>query len=400
MRNKFILQFGYLFLSAIAFSQTVVRQIRPSDTDPLITTFNTDSNYVYINTASIAKNILVVHLPGSYGEPKRATLYGTLAADLGFHSIGLMYPNIPTVGSFCTNSSDAYCFENVRREIVEGVDYTTDISIPYNEGILNRTKKLIVYLNTNFPSENWGQYLDINGDINFSKVIFSGHSQGGGHAALIAKFYPIKRAICFSSPKDWRNIPDAPPLWLSTGSWQTTGNNIYAFNHILDEHTNHQLEIWDSLGLNNYGLPINIDSNITPYNFTRQLTTSYSVPVGDDHACTIQDNKTPKLLDIPVFLPVWTYMLTDNLTTGLSDNLFTQNAQLILTPNPTNDIVNFELTDENYLVVVYDQYGKIILDQKSMTGKIQIDFSDIKSGLYFIQANGGKRTFTEKVVKQ
>jgi hypothetical protein len=353
--RKFILLGISILISFNIISQTVVRQIRPSDTDSLIATFNTDSNYVFLNMSLPAKNILVVHLPGSFGEPKRSTLFGTLAADLGFHSIGLMYPNIPTVGSFCTNSADIGCFEDVRREIVEGIDYSTNISISSQECILSRTKKLLIYLNTNYPNENWGQYLDINNNLDYSKIIFSGHSQGGGHAAIIAKYYPIKRAICFSSPKDWRNIPDAPPLWLSGGNWQTPTSAIYSFNHVLDEHTNHQLEIWDSLGLNSFGIPVNVDSFSTPYNNTRQLTTSYNVPAGDDHGCTVQDNKTPKISNIPVFIPVWTYMLTDNLTTSLSNNPFDNYYNFQLIPNPTNDFVIIEGTEENHLIKIFDQ---------------------------------------------
>ncbi len=399
MTNRITLIATYILLSVSAFGQTVIKKVKPSDTDPLITTFNTDSNYVYLNMSVASKNILVVHLPGSYGEPKRATLFGTLAADLGFHSIGLMYPNIPTVGSICTSSSDAYCYENVRREIIEGVDYSSSISIGANECILNRVKKLLIYLNTNFPAENWGQYLDFNNDIIYSKVIFSGHSQGGGHAALIGKYHPIKRAVCFSSPKDWSNYFNSPPLWLSPSGWLTSPSNIYCFNHTLDEHTR-QLEIWDSLGIDTYGIPVNIDINTVPYSNTRQLTTSYNVPNGDDHACTIQDNKTPKISNVPVFIPVWTYMLTDNLVTGLSDDLFEQNNKLILTPNPTNNIINLELPEGHYQISIYDQTGKKVLEQKTATSKTQLDLTYLNSGLYFIQAHTDKKTFTGKVVKQ
>lgn len=399
MTSKWILLCALLFVSTSIFSQTVVRKIKPSDTDPLITTFNTDSHYVYINTTAVAKNILVVHLPGSYGEPKRATLFGTLAADLGFHSIGLMYPNIPTVGSICTNSSDAYCYENVRREIVEGVDYSPNISIGSNECILGRVKKLLIYLNTNYPTENWGQYLDSNNDLIFNKIIFSGHSQGGGHAALIGKYHPIKRAVCFSSPKDYSDYFNSPPLWLSPTGWQTTPADIYCFNHTLDKHTQ-QLEIWDSLGIDNYGIPVNVDTNSNPYSNTRQLTTSYSVPIGDEHPCTIQDNKTPKVSGIPVFLPVWTYMLTGNLTSGLSDNLFVNNSNIQLIPNPTSGITNIELADENYLIRVYDPTGKRVIENNSTIGKIQINLSALNSGLYFIQIIGDKKVFNGKVIKQ
>ena len=399
MTNKITLIATCILLSVSAFGQTVIKKVKPSDTDPLITTFNTDSNYVYLNTSVPAKNILVVHLPGSYGEPKRATLFGTLAADLGFHSIGLMYPNVPTVGSICTSSSDASCYENVRREIIEGFDYSSSISIGSHECILSRVKNLLVYLNANFPTENWGQYLDINNDLIFNKIIFSGHSQGGGHAALIGKYHPIKRAVCFSSPKDWSNFFNSPPVWLSPSGWLTSPSNIYCFNHTHDEHTR-QLEIWDSLGIDNYGIPVNIDINTSPYSNTRQLTTSYSVPIGDEHASTIQDNKTPKLSGIPVFIPVWTYMLSDNLTTGLSDNLFEKNSDIQFIPNPTSGIANIELSDEKYLIKVFDQTGKIVIEQNSTNGKIQINLISLNSGLYFIQITGDKKVFTGKIVKQ
>ena len=105
MRRFFLLLFITVNLFYLA-GQTIIRPIKPSDTNPLITTFVADSHYVYINNNVAPQNILVVHLPGSFGEPKRATLFGSLAADLGFHSIGLMYPNIPTVGSFCSNATD------------------------------------------------------------------------------------------------------------------------------------------------------------------------------------------------------------------------------------------------------------------------------------------------------
>lgn len=388
-----------MLVGSILLGQTVVRQVRPSDTDPLITTFDADSNYVYLNPSMAARNILVVHLPGSYGEPKRATLFGTLAADLGFHSIGLMYPNVPTVGSICSSSSDANCFENVRREIIEGIDYSPSISIGEHECILNRVEKLLVYLHANFPTENWGQYLDINGDLIFSKIIFSGHSQGGGHAALIGKYHPIKRAVCFSSPKDWSNFFGSPPVWLSPVGWLTSPADIYCFNHTLDEHAR-QLEIWDRLGIDDYGIPVNVDSNSTPYGNSRQLTTSYAVSSGDEHASTIQDNKTPKVSGIPVFLPVWTYMLTENLTTGLPDPLLENSANPLLMPNPTSGFVQIELADEPHSIKVYDPNGKLILAQQTTTGKITIDLSAQGAGLYFIQITGSNRVFSAKVIKQ
>jgi hypothetical protein len=392
------LVFAAFVLIANLYGQTAIKKIKPSDTDPLINTFNSDSHYVYLNASASFKNLLVVHLPGSYGEPKRSTLFGTLASDLGFHSIGLMYPNIPTVGSICAGASDAFCFENVRREIIEGMDYSSNISINSTECVLNRLKKLLMYLNANYPGENWGQYLTTNGELRYPKIIFSGHSQGGGHAALIAKYYPINRALCFSSPKDWSNFFGSPPLWLSSAGWLTLPNNIYCFNHTLDEHAK-QLEIWDSLKIDQYGIPVNVDQNTAPYQNSRQLTTSFWVPLGDEHSSTVQDAKTPKISGIPVFIPVWTYMLTSNVSTGLTQNGINRiGVQLI--SNPTNKGVILELANLNFRIKIFDPSGRLLLDQNAINGQHQINLSDLASGFYYIQVTDGQNIFTKKFIKE
>jgi hypothetical protein len=393
-----LLCFLKLFVLTLT-AQVTLKQIRPSDTNPLITTFNTDSHYVYLNASVIAKNILVVHLPGSYGEPKRSTLFGTLAANLGFHSIGLMYPNIPTVGSFCTNSNDLQCFENTRREIIEGVDYSTNVAIASDECILSRLKKLLIYLKTNFPSENWGQYLDINNDIIYNKVIFSGHSQGGGHAALIGKYYSVKRVLCFSSPKDFMNNYNAPPSWLSSNTWQTNKSNIYAFNHTLDAHTQ-QLVIWDSLGLDTYGASVDVDVNTNPYSNTRQLATSYNVPLGDEHSSTIQDTKTPKVSGVPVFIPVWMYMLTNNLSVGIKDYQSIPKINIAIYPNPVNDIATLNLLSENYSITIYNQLGEKVMEEFNATGQYKLNCSHLKDGFYYVYCKSKTNTSMAKLVKQ
>jgi hypothetical protein len=378
-----------LFISVQTSAQLTIKKIKPSTTDATIATFDADSNFVYLNQGIPAKNLLLIHLPGTFGEPKRATLFGSLAANLGFHSIGLMYPNVPTVGSFCTNNTDLTCFENVRREIIEGLDYSPEISIQQNEAIYNRIKKLLSYLSTNYPSENWSQYLNESGEVNWEKVIVSGHSQGGGHAALMGKLFPLKRVLCFSSPKDWNNTIDNVPPWVGSENWAMDKSNVFVFNHLLDEHEQ-QLVIWDSLGLNSSGPSVNVETMNPPYSNTRQLVTNYNVNTGDEHASTIQDNKTPKVNLIPVFEPVWTYMLTFDLLAELPTN---KSDKFVISPNPTNDFIYIPSDFMNSTISIVDISGKELL-QSFNTEKI--DVSNLKNGYYYLVID---RIYTYKILK-
>jgi hypothetical protein len=300
-----------------------------------------------------------------------------------------MYPNVPTVGSFCTNNTDLTCFENVRREIIEGLDYSPEISIQQNEAIYNRIKKLLSYLSTNYPSENWSQYLNESGEVNWEKVIVSGHSQGGGHAALMGKLFPLKRVLCFSSPKDWNNTIDNVPPWVGSENWAMDKSNVFVFNHLLDEHEQ-QLVIWDSLGLNSSGPSVNVETMNPPYSNTRQLVTNYNVNTGDEHASTIQDNKTPKVNLIPVFEPVWTYMLTFDLLAELPTN---KSDKFVISPNPTNDFIYIPSDFMNSTISIVDISGKELL-QSFNTEKI--DVSNLKNGYYYLVID---RIYTYKILK-
>lgn len=395
MKTNWFLSFLFILINFQLIGQILVRQIKPSDTDPIIQTFDLDSHYVYINPSNANQNKLVVHLPGSFGEPKRATLFGYLAANLGFHSIGLMYPNIPTIGSLCTNANDPNCFEKTRGEIIEGIDYSNTIDVPLHESIFSRLKYLLLFLNANFPSEGWGQYLTSNNELNFPEIIFSGHSQGGGHAALIAKYYPIERALCFSSPKDWYNPLNAPANWLSSTNWVSEPTKLYCFNHSLDG-MDQQLEIWNAMSLNSIGSSIDVDQITTPFQFSRQLTTQYFVPIGDEHASTVQDNKTPKVNGSPVFLPVWTYMLTN---TDVNELLPTSEKECFIAPNPISDILEVRIQNTLFDLKIMDQSGKALITKENNQGLSLLNTSNLTSGIYFIEVHTENGTFFKKLIK-
>ena len=123
------------------------------------------------------------------------------------------------------------------------------------------------------------------------------------------------------------------------------------------------------------------------------------VSLGDEHSSTVQDAKTPKISGIPVFIPVWTYMLTSNVSTGLTQNGINRiGVQLI--SNPTNKGVILELANLNFRIKIFDASGRLLLDQNAKNGQHQINLSDLASGFYYIQVTDGQNIFTKKFIKE
>lgn len=252
-------------------------------------------------------NRLFVHLSGSYGKPVNSLLVLREAATQGLHAIGLAYPNVPTVDSLCTDSSDAACHEKVRLEIIDGTDRTPLVSIDRVNSIENRLVLALDYLHSRFPAEGWGQYLP-SGAPKWDSVVISGHSQGGGHAAMMARDRLFARVCMFGSPKDYSRFFRAPAVWQSTAH-VTPAVRYFGFNHVQDSQ-NLTLANWRSLGLSSLGAPVSVDSAAPPYAGSHQLTTNAApASPGEYHGSVVVDRHTPLRPDgQALFKPVWTQM--------------------------------------------------------------------------------------------
>ena len=252
-------------------------------------------------------NRLFVHLSGSYGKPVNSLLVLREAARQGLHAIGLAYPNVPTVDSLCTNSADAACHEKVRLEIIDGADRTPLVSVDRNNSIESRLASALNYLQSRFPADGRGQYL-LNGAPNWSSVVISGHSQGGGHAAMMARDRLFARVCMFASPKDYSRFFRAPAAWQSAAH-VTPAVRYYGFNHAQDSQ-NLTLANWRALGLSGLGAPVRVDSAAPPYAGSHQLTTSATpASTGEFHGSVVVDRHTPLRPDgQALFQPVWNQM--------------------------------------------------------------------------------------------
>jgi hypothetical protein len=289
---------------------SVVRQIIPSATDPGIDS-NNDA-HVAMNPApgAVARGKLFVFLPGTGAVPTMQQLILGAAAARGYHAIGLSYPNSTAVGVLCADDIDPDCFWNVRREVVTGVNTSDRIQITPANAITNRLDKLLRYLQTQYPTEGWGQFL-VSGAIDWSRVSLAGHSQGGGHVGVLAKLVALDRAVYFSSPADWRQVSDAPATWLSRPN-VTAASLQYAFIHEQDQlvPVAQARANWIALGLDALGVVTSIDGAAAPFGGSHQLTTR-AVPLlaGSYHGASVVDAATPRAASgAPLFEAVWTYL--------------------------------------------------------------------------------------------
>ena len=287
-------------------------QVLPSDTDGAIRTYNVP-HFVY-SPVGPPRNQLFVFLPGTGRSPPIAARFTTEATTLGYHVVQIAYdhgvhPRIPR------NDSDPDAFARYRWAIIEGGSLPY-LSAPISraESIENRVIKLLAYLDAHYPGQGWGQFLR-SGAINWDKAVLGGHSQGGGHAAIMATRYRVARVICTGSPKDHSRVFNAPARWYANR--MTPPQRFFAFNNTHDRAgcTHDELvENLKALGVAQVGGIANVDASSPPYGHARVLFTSWPGP--DAHVRSLDAHKSVIADDIPqngaaLFSPVWRYMLSE-----------------------------------------------------------------------------------------
>jgi hypothetical protein len=291
---------------------SVERSVLPASTDAAISTDLEAHFAVNPAPAASAKQRLLVFLPGTFGRPDNYRQIVREAAAQGLHGVGLNYPNDATVASLC--SGDADCFGNTRAEILTGSDSSAVVDITRANSIENRLIKLLQALHAQAPTEGWSAYLTAAGEPDWSRIRIAGHSQGGGHAAFIAKRYAVDRAVYFGAPADATPFGLAP--WVRAAG-ATPGARQAGFTHLRDELATLPVvsATWQALGLT--GTLTSVDGASAPFGGAHQLTTDASpapgaVALSPLHSTPIVDGVTPLATDgTPVFAPVWRALAFD-----------------------------------------------------------------------------------------
>jgi hypothetical protein len=297
--------------TATAAATLVLHVVAPQVTDPAIDQ-GLDDHYVWLDTTARSNHKLFVFLPGTGQNPSLFQLVQQEAARLGYHVIGLMYPTGGGLAKACPTTPDpSACYENARLEIIDGIARVAFLNVNVANSIDNRLTKLLQYLTRQYPDEAWDRFL-LQDQPKWSQIAVSGHSQGGGNAAMIAKIHLVARVVLFSSVTD--SIHAEAPSWVATHVTPT--ERYYGIAHDRDGFYRPIRAGWDSLGLAVFGPPAMPETSNPPYDGTHMLVTDL-VPrpngfVGTNaHGSPSNDLNTPLGPDgTPLLLAAWRYLLT------------------------------------------------------------------------------------------
>lgn len=350
MKNFCFIIFGFLL---VVGAQTVCAQrqsalVAPQTTDPNITT-DLNNHYVSVNRTVAQKNQLFVFFSGTGGVPINTLQINNTAADLGFHAVNLAYPNDEAVNSLCGGfNTNLDCYGNVRLEIKDGVDRSNLVSVNRANSIENRLIKLLIHLRNAAPNQDWGQFLLNDNAINWSRIVVSGHSQGGGHAGIIGRYHSVVRVVMFAA-MDFNAATNSVANWIAlpnTTPNATASDKFFGFSHQRDEMVNYTLlsnRVWTAYGMNSFGAIVNVDAANPPFNNTHSLTSNLNCT--NFHGCVVVDAGLAYQNGVPVYKPVWEYLLSNTTAPlALASIRFTRNGQTINRPAVGRTTKSYQIT--------------------------------------------------------
>ncbi|MDR0331087.1 MAG: hypothetical protein LBH93_05215 [Chitinispirillales bacterium] len=288
--------------------------ISPIETDPAIRSALQD-HYAVNNPWVARRDVLFLFFPGTSSSAANYKLLCETAADLGFHAISLQYVNDVSVNAKCAKSRNLECYENIRREILFGANFSPHVNVSRPNSAENRLVKLLRYLSSQYPLDGWEQYLTAGDVPRWSKILVAGHSQGGSHAAMLGKYYSTAGVVMFAS-MDYSFQNDKAGSWVYQKS-NTRLEKFFAVAHTMDQTMpiDAMRRYWNFFGFRDIAPVINIDDISSPYANSNTLITSIAPAKVDKskssyHNVLCMDADTPiSKGGKPLLHDLWVYLL-------------------------------------------------------------------------------------------
>lgn len=212
-----------LCLMGSAHAEMVRLDVRPSTTASEIQA--ADAPHIVLFDASNANGNLLLWMPGTSGSPRIGPQlnFPQFAAQQGYRVVMLSYITEQGVSNICVGKNlraNRRCAEDFRQKRIFGNGGFSLIADQPQDAIVHRLSKLLQQLTATRKDEHWDQYLNADGSPRWERIAVAGQSQGGGHAAFIAKTRAVARVVMLSGGwdmsapgeiADWYAKPSATP---------------------------------------------------------------------------------------------------------------------------------------------------------------------------------------------
>ena len=188
-------------------------------------------------------------------------------------------------------------------------------------------------------------------------------------------------------------ITDRSANWDDfNANWKVT----YQTDYVLDANGNVTSETYTDAS-------DNTQNNIRNYTYdTSSLMSSFVNPFNDKDG-TDYISQNPHVNKVLGYTNskygTTTYNYNNTIVLGTEKHEIAK-AAIIVFPNPTKDFLTIQNTSNNEIdrVIVTDVFGKIILQQKEIKTKVNVQ--NLAKGMYILQAFSGKEKFISKFVKE
>ena len=177
--------------------------------------------YEPLDTSTTQAKYLVLHLPGTGTATIDQSAFAATAAGAGFYVLALSYSSWP----FAVANSDAFCMTSpstvsecnsgLHESVVFGLTSDHLWPVPPYESIRELAAQAL-------RSLGWEQFL-LADDVDWSRVVVTGHSQGASHAAYMSTKLPLAAAVLLSGPQE---VVDAS--WLHSSAFNVTRRAMFA----------------------------------------------------------------------------------------------------------------------------------------------------------------------------
>jgi hypothetical protein len=248
---------------------------KPSDADSEVSFNDETQKTIFDNRATKLVGKLVLPFGGVGSTAGTFGGQGEFCAKRGFHVLA-----IAAYEDFDIALGDPDFYGDSRQQVFDGEKHTSkgkfaDIQMGPADGVKRRTQKALQYLHQEFPEEDWGYYLEQDGSVRWSDVIFTGMSHGASNAARFAMLVRASRAVSIAGPRDnlctslnQQNCGGVVASWLGEEP-KTPRDRFFAITGKTDDQHTQHLFAMERLGYS--GAPVEVNGSEAPYGGSHRL---------------------------------------------------------------------------------------------------------------------------------